>query len=296
MSTRVPPPNWLRTFEAAARHLSFTSAAQELHVTQSAVSQHVRLLEHYLHETLFLRHKRRLELTPAGKAYLEILNKSFNDIRRGTEELFGPKNPNRISIKTNVSFSTLWLAPRFPRFTSAYPDFEVRLTNAIWWDFSERSDADLEIRFGDGQWPGYKSYKLSDEFLVPMASKTFISQHKLKDPKQLLGLPLFHIIGDRYGWRDWFAYAGVETKSPISTGLQFDTTILALSMAKNCLGVALGLKSLGQEYLDTDQLKMAFDIELAIDDCFYLAVPENQPKRTHTDAFIQWILSEVETN
>ncbi len=290
--SRIPPPNWLRAFEVAARHLSFTQAAEELHVTQSAISQQVRLLENHLHEQLFQRHRRGLDLTDAGRAYLEVIHKSFEHIRRGTDEIFGPKSPARITLKCNISFSTLWLSSRFFDFSQQYPDIDLRVTNAVWWDRTDLEGVDLEIRYGNGHWPGLSTKNLLQETLSPVTTKEYLKTHKVKKPEDLVACKLLHTLGHEKGWPDWFVYAGLE-RDKVATGLQFDTSTLTFEMARYGLGVALGLKSLRTGLLKRGDLVQPFDIELPIKESFFLVLPEHSSSKPHVNVFVEWLLKQM---
>ena len=290
--SRIPPPNWLRAFEVAARHLSFTQAAQELHVTQSAISQQVRLLENHLQEQLFQRHRRGLDLTDAGNAYLQVIHKSFEEIRRGTDEIFGAKSPSRITLKCNVSFSTLWLSSRFFDFSQQYPDIDLRITNAVWWDRSDQEGVDLEIRYGNGHWPGMSTISLLEETLSPVATSSYLKSNKIKKPEDLTACKLLHTLGHEKGWPDWFVYAGLE-RDKVATGLQFDTSTLTFEMARYGLGIALGLKSLRTGLLNRGDLVQPFDIEVPTQESFFLVLPEHSSKKPHVNIFVDWLLDQM---
>ena len=286
---RIPPPNWLRAFEVAARHLSFTLAAEELHVTQSAISQQVRLLENHLQEQLFQRHRRGLDLTDAGRAYLEIIHKSFENIRRGTDEIFGSNGPQRITLKCNISFSTLWLPQYFSEFNQSYPDIELRITNSVWWDYSNQEGVDLEIRYGNGHWPGLSVTKLTNETLTPIVAPAYLKGNRVKTPNDLLDCKLLHTLGHQTGWPDWFGCAGIEEQTSVS-GLQFDTSTLTFEMTRYGLGVCLGLKSLRSSVVSRGELIQPFDVELPVEEGFYLVVADETIEKQHVSIFVDWIL------
>ena len=285
---RLPPPNWLRAFEAAARHLSFTHAANELNVTQSAISQQVRLLESYLHEQLFQRHRRGLELTDAGCAYLEVIRVSFDNIRRGTNDIFGSNSPMRITLKCNVSFSTLWLPAHFGDFVNRHPDIDVRITNAVWWDHSDQAGVDLEIRYGNGDWPGVSAIKLTRETLTPLADSAYIRQHGINTPPDLLECTLLHSLGHQYGWQNWFEMAGVAPRDKLA-GMRFDTASVVLEMTRYGLGVSLGMTSLRQGMVDRGELVQVFDIELPLEEGFYLVAQAQSLEKPYVDDFVNWL-------
>ena len=285
---RLPPPNWLRAFEAAARHLSFTQAADELNVTQSAISQQVRLLESHLHEQLFQRHRRGLELTDAGCAYLEVIRISFDNIRRGTNDIFGVNSPKRITLKCNISFSTLWLPMHFGKFTHQFPDIDLRITNSVWWDYSDQEGVDLEIRYGNGDWPGVFTKKLTEETLTPLAAPTFIQENTIQKPEDLLNCKLLHTLGHQLGWQNWFEFVGIQGQ-PKLLGPKFDTSTLVLEMTRYGLGVSLGLTSLRHGMLERGELVQPFEYELPLEEGFYLVAQDQAMKKPHVAVFVNWL-------
>ena len=132
MSRKLPPLNWLRAFEASARSLSFTQAAAELNLTQAAISKQVKLLEHYLSEQLFIRNPRSLELTKTGEAYLPKVRDCFDRLAAGTNEVFGRRRSEMLTIRCMVGFSINWLAPRLPRFMARHPGVTIRIISSVW--------------------------------------------------------------------------------------------------------------------------------------------------------------------
>lgn len=158
MAHRLPNLNLLRAFEAAARHRSFTTAAEELSLTPAAISQQVRALENNLGFLLFERLPRGVALTHMGAAYLPPIRQAFDDISASTAGLFGLKGESSVKIRAPISFSMLNLTPRLARFNQEYPDIEVRLGSSLWADEVEAESYDLDIRFGDGNWSGFHGF------------------------------------------------------------------------------------------------------------------------------------------
>jgi LysR family glycine cleavage system transcriptional activator len=152
MSNKLPPLNWLRTFEVAARELNFIVAARELNMTQSAVSQQVRLLEDYLNEPLFNRTARQITLTKRGRAYLPVAQSTLRELQRGTTNIFSPLKDDGVTIEVNTAFSILWLAPRLQFFIAQYPNLTLRVINANWDSEFAAGSAELSLRHGTGDW------------------------------------------------------------------------------------------------------------------------------------------------
>ena len=170
MSRKLPPLNWLRAFEASARSQSFTQAAAELNLTQAAISKQVKLLEHYLSEQLFIRNPRSLELTKTGEAYLPKVRDCFDRLAAGTDEVFGRRRSEMLTIRCMVGFSINWLAPRLPRFMARHPGVTIRIITSVWGDEFDKEHFDFDIRYGIGKWPGLNARRLTWETITPVCS------------------------------------------------------------------------------------------------------------------------------
>src|SRR5687768_10005331 len=200
--TPSPPLIWLRTFEAAARRLSFTAAAGELGLTQAAVSQQIRLLEAKLKTTRFRSRRRGVELTPEGAAYLPHVQAAFGSLARSTAELFGPRAAHVIAVRSPISFATLWLAPRLPALAAALPNIRLAVTTIhVPSDYS--SDGGLDIQFGGGSFPGRTAHRLTSERLVPVAAPSLLARGTERGPADWASLPLLAVSGAREMWPDW---------------------------------------------------------------------------------------------
>ena len=167
---RLPPLSWLRAFEASARHLSFTHAASELNLTQAAISKQVKLLEHYLREPLFQRNARSLVLTKVGAAYLPKVRDSFERLSVGTQEVFGNRRSEVLTLRASAGFSVNWVAPRLIDFFEKFPKIPVRIVSSIWAEEFDRERFDLDIRYGHGNWPAFRTDRLSWDVLEPLCS------------------------------------------------------------------------------------------------------------------------------
>lgn len=253
MKMRLPPLNWLRAFEASARLLNFTHAAEELNLTQAAISQQVKALESQLGQALFKRLPRGLELTEAGKSYFPVVRESVERLAASTDEIFGQGHRSALSIRSSLVFFTHWIAPRLPRFKALQPDVSIRVASNIWVGETE-FDADLEIRYGQGRWPGMKAERLTWDTLVPVCSPALITaQRPLERPQDLAKHPLLHVLGYEEGWGYWLKRSNAESVDS-SQGMQFDTLISALAMAELGQGVALARSSLVRHLLDDGRL------------------------------------------
>ncbi len=285
MKPKLPPLIWLRAFEASARHLSFTDAAAELNLTQAAVSKHVKALELYFGQQLFIRRTRSLQLTKMGEAYVPKVRDAFERLAIGTAEVFGGRHRKELTLRCAVSFAVNWLAPRLPEFLAQNPGTEIRIISSVWSDAFD-SDYDLDIQYGAGDWSGVHSHRLSWETITPLCAPALAE--RLSAPDDLKSHRLLHVLGYQEGWGTWLQAAGAKSVNP-GQGLQFDTSLMAFEVAAQGGGVALGRLSISKRDRETRRLITPFDLEVPIDEAFYLLEPVG--KQPHTDAskFINWL-------
>ena len=209
MSTRkLPHLTWLRAFEASARHLSFTNAAMELNLTQAAISKQVKLLEQYLREPLFERKPRSLVLTKVGAAYLPKVRDGFDRLAAGTQEVFGHRRSEVLTVRAPVGYSVNWIAPRLKNFFDKHPDISLRLVSSVWGEQFDSERFDLDIQYGTGRWPGFQSDRLTWEVILPVCSPALLEGAKpLREPSDLADHCLLHVLGYEAGWSDWLKQA-----------------------------------------------------------------------------------------
>lgn len=289
MPRSLPPPNWLRTFEAAARHMSFTRAAEELHVTQSAVSQQIRLLEDRLGQTLFHRLPQSLQLTDSGRAYLAVVHDAFERLTLGTEELFGYSRSELVTIRATPGFGEFWLVPRLHSFYREHPELDIRVIATIWNPQFIESGVDLEIRYGVGEWTELDMQPLMQEYLLPVCSPA-VAAELGGDPERLAGARLLHTDGFRNGWPEWLQRAGVADRVDGGRGSHFDTAILPLKLAGEGLGVALGRWSLVERQIDSSDLVAPFDVSMPVEETFYVTWPATEELRPEAVLLRDWLL------
>ena len=293
MSGKLPPLNWLRAFEASARHLSFTNAAQELNLTQAAVSKQIKLLENYLREPLFVRRPRSVVLTKAGEAYLPKVRDSFERLAAGTDEIFGRRANEPLTVRVAVGFGVNWLSARLPRFMELYPNKRIRLTSSVWNEPLDVEDFDLDVRYGTGNWPGYQSHQLTSEALIPLCSPMLLDGAlPLQTPSDLVHHTLLHVLGYEEGWAIWLKAAGCST-AHAGEGLHFDNSLVAFEVAAAGLGVALGRSSLIDPDIANGRLVAPFDSPVAVKEAFHLLWPHSS--NAHPDAilFREWLVNEA---
>lgn len=293
MSQRLPPLSWLRAFEAAARHLSFTQAAQELNLTQAAISKQVKLLEHYVRETLFDRKPRSLVLTKIGAAYLPKVQDAFDRLGAGTQEVFGNRSREMLTLRAPVGFGVNWIASRLPAFMDQFPKIPVRIVSSVWSEEAETERYDLDIRYGMGKWPGFSADQVSWEVMEPLCLPAIAVQ--LKSPADLAGQRLLHVLGYQEGWATWLNAAGAVNVNA-GSGAHFDTSLMAFEVAANGGGVALGRRSMAMKELASGRLVRPFSLAVPSSESFFLLSPEGGMGHPDAPTFRNWLLAEAAAN
>jgi LysR family transcriptional regulator, glycine cleavage system transcriptional activator len=288
MRTHAQPPlQWIRAFEASARHLSFTHAAQELNLTQAAISKQIKLLELHLQQPLFVRLTRSLALTKSGEAYLPKVRDALERLDLGTEEVFGrQRQTDVITVRCAISFAVNWLTPRLPDFITRHSDMKVRLISSIWND-DNSEQYDFDIRYGTGNWADGFSHRLTTENLIPLCAPE--TAELLKAPSDLKTQMLLHVIGYQQGWATWLKAAEVKGIDA-GGGIQCDASLVAFGLAAQNCGVALARSSLIGDNLTGGRLVAPFQLNVPVDEAFYLVSP-SQVKSSSAHAFAEWILA-----
>lgn len=288
---RLPPLNALRAFEAAARHLSFTRAAEELSVTQAAVSHQVKALEERLGVALFRRVHRGLLLTEAGQRLLPVLTQAFDRIAMVTAQLDAvPSRTLRITVVP--SFAARWLVPRLHRFQQAHPDITVHLQAEDRVVDLALENIDCGIRYGRGDYPGLEVEALMQDDVFPVCAPALVTgEHPLRTPDDLRHHVLVH---DDYAmdWRMWLTTAGVEGVDP-DQGPAFDRTDMLLDYVAEGRGVALGRTTLVADDLARGRLVKPFELSLPSDYAYYLACRPDVMHQPRFVAFRDWLLEEA---
>ncbi len=293
MARRLPPLKALPDFEAAARHLSFTKAADELHVTHGAVSRQVKALEEHLGVPLFRRLNRTLLLTDEGQAYVGVVRELLERLVEATDRIKRRDERGGLTISTSGSFAIKWLVPRLARFRAAHPEIDVRLqANDALVDFT-RDDVDIAIRYGRGQYPGVKAERLMTEDFAPVCSPALLKgPHPLRAPEDLRHFRLLHEEGTQIDWRMWLMAAGVEGVDP-TRGTTYSHSSMVMVAAINGEGVALGRTALIAEDLAAGRLVKPFELALAAEWAYYVVYPPRALARPKVAAFRDWLLAEA---
>ncbi len=298
MARRLLPLNALRAFEAAARHLSISKAADELNVTPAAVSHQVKALEDTLGLSLFRRLNRALMLTDAGQLLLPGLRDGFDALARAVTRIEAEQDHATVTVSTGPSIAAQWLVPRLDRFRRACPDIDLRIdaTDRVV-DFA-REEADVAIRYGTGDYPGLRTELLFTDEIVPVCSvKLCKGPPPLRQPGDLKDHTLLHVEWGTHkdsatNWHMWLLAAGV-TDVDANRGPRFSQESMAVQAAIEGHGVALIGSRLIADDLAVGRLVRPFDLSLPSAFATYVVIPESAISRPKVAAFFDWILQEV---
>ncbi|MCP3392936.1 transcriptional regulator GcvA [Bradyrhizobium sp. CCGB12] len=292
MTARLPSLNGLRAFEAAARHLSFTLAATELNVTQTAISHQIRRLEEELGIRLFVRQNRALALTPEARDYLPGVRAAFNDLRLATDRLLRKDDDKVLTVSTLASLAAKWLLPRLADFQEQHPGIDVRITTSTSLVDFQRDDVDAAVRYGRGQWPGLRADWLMADELFPVCSPSLLRGDKpLRRPEDLRNHPLLHTSNaNSDDWRLWLTAAGLPSDIARQPGITFDMIFMTIQAAIDGIGVAMGRTSYVQDDIAKGRLVVPFKIALPADAGFYLVSPEGRREAPKLVAFRDWMI------
>ncbi len=308
----MPPLNALRAFEAAARHLSFRKAAEELHVTPAAVSHQIKLIEESLGVVLFRRMTRAIALSSAGQSFLPKLSEGFNLITAAVEQLRAHESGGTLTVNVPPSFAAKWLMPRLHRFVTGNPDIDIRIVASMRLVDARRhdsidsvtgsevmpQDADIDIRFGSGNYPHCRVDPLFAVSVTPLCSPRLLEgMRPLRKPADLRFHMLLHddTLSGAEGqpdWAQWLLAAGAGGVDA-SRGPHFNHSILGLEAAVDGLGVVLGMKELAVRDIAAGRLVAPFDFSLALTYSYYLVSAESAADRPKVAVFRNWLLEEA---
>ncbi|MFK8251896.1 LysR substrate-binding domain-containing protein [Ancylobacter terrae] len=307
---RLPPLNALRGFEAAARHLSFTLAAGELHLTQGAVSRQVKELETELGQELFVRHTRRIELTPEGEQFFRVVEGVFDELERAAQRLVRRRSDPAITISALPTIATVWLMPRLHLLVARHPEIEARIVSSIEAADLLAHDADIAIRVGRlpgrryertqprielpmvTRWDGVHADELFADRLVPVCAPALLGS-ELREAADLLAYPLIHTTTRRYAWPDWLRANGVRYDTEGDPHLQFGHFFMALDAARQGRGIALIPDILLTQDEAARGLCVPYASEIASAGEYYLLIHESRMDDPRVQAFRSWLLDEA---
>ncbi|MGO1120764.1 transcriptional regulator GcvA [Rhodovibrionaceae bacterium A322] len=294
---RIPPLNALRAFEAAARHLSFTVAAQELNVTQAAISHQVKALEEHLGIQLFRRRNRSLELTDAGFAYLPSLTQAFDLVETASRKLLRQEAEGPLKISVLPSFATKWLLPRLPLFREAHPEIDVLVSARDELVDFYAEQIDLGIRYGRGEYPGLSAEWMMADYKYPVCSPQLLKgELPLSRPEDLRYQTLLHddVTGGAVDidWGDWLGLAQVDNIN-FKRGPGYNDSSMVINAAIAGQGIALARHSLAQVDMDNGLLVSPFGPQVATGFHYFIVTAPETKNWPKIKAFRNWLLEEV---
>ncbi|MCS3418689.1 transcriptional regulator GcvA [Pseudomonas yamanorum] len=290
----LPPTSTLRAFEVATRHATFTSASQELHVTQSAVSHQLKHLEALWGLQLFQRGK-SLSLTPAGAALAPIVREFFMNLETTLADLREQKGRVRLKVSTTYSFALKWLLPRLPSLAQRHPEILVTLDSSDKAINFSSAEADVAIRFGNGNYPALYSEFLFREQIFPVASPDLLNRFGMpRTPAELLRYPLLTRDGADLvpKWEVWFQHVGLGI-SPLKESVRFADTNMTIEAALLGQGIALARSGHVESELRDGSLVKLFDVPFPSPVAYYFVCPKGIESRPHIVSFREWLMQEA---
>jgi LysR family glycine cleavage system transcriptional activator len=291
MTVSLPSLNGLRAFEAAARHMSFTKAAVELNVTQTAVSHQIRRLEAELGVHLFLRLAEGLALSEEGQAYLPGVRAAFQELRYSTDELLEGRHKSVLTISTLVSVASKWLLPRLPSFQQAFPSIDVRISASTELVDFRKGAIDAAIRYGRGDWKGLRADFLMSDEIFPVCSPALAKT--LSTPAELARHTMLQVSGvTADDWSTWLSAAGQPPQLAEGPRLTFDLAMMAVQAAVDGQGVCIGRSTYVEDDLRAGRLVIPFDLRLKDELGFYLVTPHETAQAKKIVAFRTWLLAQ----
>lgn len=291
MIRRLPPLNSLKAFEAAARSESFTRAAEELSVTQGAVSHQVKALEQTLGVKLFTRERQRLVITEAGRNYLAVVRDALDRIAVGTERLVQRQTSGVLTVSTSPDFAAKWLVHRLGRFAELHSGIDLRVSATMHHVDFAREDVDIAVRHGDGHWPGHDVVRLCAEKLFPVCAPKFVSgRNRITKASDLLKLPLLRLDGTT-AWPRWFEAAGLA--GAVAQGPILNRASMLIDAAVDGQGVALARTALAAWDLINGRLVRPVDVSIQMPNSYWVVCPKATAALPKIKLFREWLLAEA---
>lgn len=289
----IPSRSALIAFEAAARHQSFTNAAAELALTESAISRQISALEEQLGIKLFNRVKKRVVLTKAGALYGNQVRQTLDQMERDMLDIMAHGGTRGIiELAVLPTFSSQWLIPRLGRFCQAHPDLTINMSaRSVMFLFRE-TPFDAAIHFGQPAWPGTMADYLFKEEVLAVCNPALLEGKTIRCAEEILQHPLLHLTSRPDYWRNWFESAGLTSIGAMQ-GARYEHFTLLISAACAGLGIALIPRFLILKELSRGELAVAFDLPIASDNAYYLVYPTENANDANLAQFRQWLLDEV---
>jgi len=292
MRRKIPSTAALIAFESAARHQSFTKAAQELSLTQGAVCRQIAALEAFLNIELFRRSRRGVVLTEAGQSYARRVAGQLDAVERDTLAVMGQQGAMSIELAVVPTFGTQWLLPRLKDFQRLHPEITVNLTNRTRPFLFADTEFDAAVYFGDGDWSGTQAHLLMSENPMPVCSPALLAGQAALSAEQIASLPLLQQTTRPYAWRQWFNAQGVSTVRDM-TGPRYELFSMLAQAAMHEMGVALIPPFLIRRELDEGRLVIAAPLSLPTDKAYYLMIPERKLESAALMLLRDWLVREA---
>lgn len=293
MRRKIPSTAALVSFESAARHESFTKAAQELSLTQSAICRQIGSLEDFLGVELFRRSRRGVKLTEAGLSYSRRVATQLDAVERDTLSVMGQQGANVIELAVVPTFGTQWLLPRLKDFQKRHPEVTVNLTNRTRPFLFADTDFDAAIYFGDGEWPGAQAHRLMGENPMPVCSPALMNGRKTLSVETIAELPLLQQTTRPYAWRQWFNAQELSLSRDM-TGPRYELFSMLAQAAMHEMGIALIPPFLIQRELQEQRLVIAHPQALTSIKAYHLMIPERKTESASLRAFRDWVIEQAE--
>ncbi len=294
MRRKIPSTAALISFEAAARHESFTKAAQELSLTQGAICRQIAGLEDFLSVELFRRSRRGVKLTEAGLSYSRRVATQLDAVERDTLSVMGQQGANVIELAVVPTFGTQWLLPRLKDFQQRHPEVTVNLTNRTRPFLFADTDFDAAIYFGDADWSGTESHRLMGENPMPVCSPRLLGPASQLSAEEIAELPLLQQTTRPYAWRQWFDSQRLNIPRDM-TGPRYELFSMLAQAAMHDMGIALIPPFLIQRELAEKRLVIANHQALSSIKAYYLMIPDRKVESASLRAFRDWLVSQAQS-
>jgi LysR family glycine cleavage system transcriptional activator len=290
MPIRNLPLAALRAFEAAARHVSYSRAAEELNLTHGAISFQMRALKAELGVDLFKRDGRRMVLTPEGQRLFSYVRDAFERLEHGMADVRAARRGQMLTVSVHPGLASFWVIPRLGDFQRRHPEIDVSLLPTITLTDFSRDDVDMALRYGPGRWPGVTAVKLMDEEIFPVCSPGFNNGVLPRQPRDLAALPLLRDA--RQPWNDWFRSIGLDLPEP-SRGPLYTEPSLVLQAAAAGHGIALARGALAKPEIEAGRLVRLFARSARASFSYYIVYPPASASLPRIVAFRDWLLAQA---
>lgn len=294
--SRLPPLNAIKAFEATARRLSITGAAEELKVTPGAVSRQVKLLEEDLDLQLLVRGHRQITLTKEGQLFYEAASKAINELREVCSKFRRNRSRQRqrLTIRAYTTFAMKWLIPKLSDFHDRHPKIQVNLTTSLEEVNFRTEEIDGAIRLGDGRWPDVVAHKLVNNVLIPVAGPDLLKQRDLSSVEDLADHTLLHSAARPNDWAFWLGRYAPRLNIDARDGMTYQSSAMAYIAASQAQGVAIAQRFLVEDDLATGRLVAPLELEHDMGDyTYYLLVPSHRKEEAAMVAFRSWLLGQL---